>query len=377
MQQSRTYKYSAFISYQSKDQQWGEALQRKLEHFKIPTTISSEKGWKRTPIKPVFFAPNEIQIGDLDTEIKSRINDSKNLIVVCSPNSAKSEWVGKEIEYFYNTGRKDNIYFFIIEGIPNSENSREECYNKKIKELGLDNVLGADINFHYSRFSWVNRERAYVQLITSILGVEFDSIWQRHKRQMMRTIAIRILCLIIALSAILGVWQYFRSDNVNIFIEEIYAKNPNLPPLYDAVITLNLENEAKTDSIALGKDMAIFTNVPHRFFGKPVKISFSATNYQSVDTTMILKKNILLPIARDVSVFGNLTFELCDENMTPVTNQLVSIAGIETYSDENGNVKLQIPIEKQAQFYIVKCDRPLQCDTLDAPCSENSLLICK
>ena len=27
------------------------------------------------------------------------------------------------------------------------------------------------------------QERAYVQLITKLLGIEFDAIWQRHKRQ--------------------------------------------------------------------------------------------------------------------------------------------------------------------------------------------------
>lgn len=40
-----------------------------------------------------------------------------------------------------------------------------------------------------SRYPWVNRERAYVQLITKLLGVEFDSIWQRHKRLMRQRIA--------------------------------------------------------------------------------------------------------------------------------------------------------------------------------------------
>ena len=41
------YKYFAFISYNSKDTEWGKRLQRKLEHYKMPATLCSEHGWKR------------------------------------------------------------------------------------------------------------------------------------------------------------------------------------------------------------------------------------------------------------------------------------------------------------------------------------------
>ena len=51
------FKYFAFISYNSKDTAWGKKLQKKLEHYRMPATLCSEHGWKRTPISPIFFAP--------------------------------------------------------------------------------------------------------------------------------------------------------------------------------------------------------------------------------------------------------------------------------------------------------------------------------
>ena len=95
------YKYFAFISYNSHDIKWGKRLQKKLEHYRMPATLCSERGWKRTPIKPVFFAPTDIQPGGLSQELQDRLAASRHLIVICSPHSAKSEWVGKEIEFFH------------------------------------------------------------------------------------------------------------------------------------------------------------------------------------------------------------------------------------------------------------------------------------
>ena len=67
---STPFKYFAFISYNSKDTIWGKRLQKKLEHYKLPSTLCSEHGWTRTPIKPVFFAPTDIQPGGLSEELQ-------------------------------------------------------------------------------------------------------------------------------------------------------------------------------------------------------------------------------------------------------------------------------------------------------------------
>ena len=184
------FKYFAFISYSSHDTAWGKRLQKKLEGYSLPTTLCSERGWKRKPMRPVFFAPTDIQPGRLDEELKNTLRASKNLIVVCSPHSAQSEWVGKEIEYFHSLGRQNNIHFFIVEGRPHSGDEATECFNPVVDELKIPEILGANIHENIYRWPWLNRERAYVQLITKLLGIEFDAIWQRHKRRLKAKIAV-------------------------------------------------------------------------------------------------------------------------------------------------------------------------------------------
>lgn len=246
------YKYFAFISYNSKDTEWGKRLQRKLEHYKMPATLCLEHGWERKPINPVFFAPTDIQGGGLSAELQQRLRDSRNLIVICSPNSAKSQWVGKEIAFFHQLGRTEQIHFFIVDGVSNSGNEDTECFNPIIKELGLPEILGANIHeqtqtYPFTSIPWprMNRERAYVQLITKLLGVEFDSIWQRHKRLLIQQAIAWTVGIITVLAALLGVWMTNQPVDVGLKLNEASVHNDNLPPLHDAVVTLTLDNMKK------------------------------------------------------------------------------------------------------------------------------------
>lgn len=363
------FKYFAFISYNSKDTIWGKRLQKKLEHYKMPATLCSEHNWQRTPIKPVFFAPTDIQPGGLSNELQDRLKASQNLIVICSPNSAKSEWVGKEIEYFHNLGRTKNIHFFIVDGMPHSGNPDTECFNPVINQLGLPEILAANIHEKNYRWPWINKERAYVQLVSKLLGVEFDAIWQRHKRQMVRKAVAWAIGAIAVLCALLFVWRANQPFDATIQIQEASVHNDNLPPLKDAVVTMELDNETKCDTLPSLGDPMVFKNIPHGFTGKPVHLTINCKDFLSLDTTITLSQNMTVGLRRDPSVYGNVFFKLWNPNEeTTAANAKVSVNGFETYSDEEGNVSLFIPLEKQQRYYIVTSELPLANDTLTMPC---------
>lgn len=249
MPEKSTFKYYAFISYNSKDTAWGKRLQHKLEHYRMPATLCSQRGWKRKPIDPVFFAPNDIQPGKLTDELKSRLHQSRNLIVICSPNSAQSKWVGEEIDYFHSLGRDDNIHLFIIDGEPNSGDPATECFNAKLKEMQLPEILGANIHEKIYRWPWLNRQRAYVQLISKLLNVEFDSIWRRHRRQLIQRLILSVAGILVILAAFVALWLMTRPVDVSVKLKEATVHNSQLPPLHDAVVTLTIDNETKADTL--------------------------------------------------------------------------------------------------------------------------------
>lgn len=352
---SQQYKYFAFISYNSKDTEWGKRVQKKLENYRMPATQCSEHGWERTPIKPVFFAPTDIQPGGLTEELQERLRASRNLIVICSPHSAKSEWVGKEIAFFHQLGRTKQIHFFIVDGTPHSGNSETECFNPIVETLGLPEILGANIHEKIYRWPWMNRERAYVQLISKLLGVEFDAIWQRHKRLLVQRVVCWAIGIVAVLAALLGVWNSSRSVDVQMTLNEVSAHNENLPPLKDAVVTLTLDNETKTDTIRALDTALLFKNIPHRFLDKEVRVQVACQEaFLPIDTTLLLSKSVTLDICRNSDYYGRVHFQLWnpDTDQTSTHTELL-IDGHQALSDAEGFVTLTIPLGQQKAIYPV------------------------
>lgn len=369
------YKYFAFISYNSKDAAWGKRVQRKLESYRMPSTLCSEHGWERKPLKPVFFAPTDIQPGGLTAELQERLKASRNLIVICSPNSAKSKWVGEEIAYFHSLGRTENIHFFIVDGVPHSGNEKTECFNTVVEELGLPEILGANIHEKVSRWPWINKERAFVQLITKLLGVEFDSIWQRHKRLLVEKCLAWAIGAIAVLAALLGVWINNQPVDVRVSLNETSVHNGNLPPLENAILSITLDNETKTDTVQSINTSAVFTNIPHRAIGKEVRMTVTCKDWLPVDTTFTLTESVRLNIARDPRPYGDILFRLWHvEKEKTYPNALVTINGHEATADSDGVITYFMPIKEQDSIYTIGASLQLIDGILHMPTTESTII---
>lgn len=168
--------YFAFISYQRKDEEWAKWLAHELEHYRFPVTLNGRKDLPKE-LRPIFRDIDELSAGNLPNQIHKALEDSKHLIVVCSPNSAKSEWVNKEIEEFISMGKFDKIFPFIVEGKAFSEDSSEECFPPALKNLPKEEErLGGNI-------AEMGRDAAVVKIVAGMLNLAFDTLWQRYERE--------------------------------------------------------------------------------------------------------------------------------------------------------------------------------------------------
>lgn len=306
----------------------------------MPATLCSEHGWKRKPINPVFFAPTDIQPGGLTEELKNRLKASKNLIVICSPNSARSEWVGKEIEYFHELGRDKDIHFFIVDGIPNSGDPATECFNPVVKQLNLPEILGANIHEKIFWLPYLNRERAYVQLISKLLGVEFDSIWKRHKRQLIVK-ASYLLCGIVMLLVIL----YLFAIPVRL-TTDVELQKSQLP--IGDVITLRINGaEYISETKRISFDPILLPG--YKRFSE-INISAGSEYFTPVDTLIRpglgLKKQINIYLRRD-STFAIYSGNVYDENMNIIEGVQVEVDSIVSVTDASGYFLIYLPLDRQ------------------------------
>ena len=335
------YKYFAFISYNSKDAKWARNIQRKLEHYRMPTTLCNEKGWtKNPPIQPVFFAETDIQPGPLEKELRQRLYQSQYLIIICSPNSARSLWVGKEIQYFIELKREANIHLFITEGIPYSCDPDTECIHSAIKDSGIPEILGVNINEKIYKWQFLNTERAYVQLITKLLGVEFDVIWNRHKRILLK----KLLSVILTAISILLLFYIFAVPiKLNI---KLIDEHHHLPNYNNAEIIVD-QSHYPISSL----DTCIVVEIPGYYKIKSYNITFQSKYYvqQSLRFSFQWKSHqyIKLELLRD-NTFAIYAGVVINENRVPLTGVCVTVAdNYRAYTDIQGKYKIILPVEQQ------------------------------
>ena len=170
-------KYFAFISYKREDEKWAGWLQDVIERYRLPVSLKRKRPELPASCRPLFRDSTDLCGGVLADVIKRGLDNSKYLIVICSPRAASSQWVCKEVQEFIDSGRADNIIPFIIEGCPNSSDPSKECFPESLRILcgTRSEVLGINVNEN-------GREAAAVKVIARMLGVDFDSLWQRHRK---------------------------------------------------------------------------------------------------------------------------------------------------------------------------------------------------
>ena len=119
---SEEFKYKAFISYSHQDKKWGDWLHKSLETYSIPKGLIGRKtsqGEVPKRLFPVFRDREELPTAtELGMVIDNALKSSSHLVVICSPRSAKSQWVNEEIKQFKRLGKSDRILCLIVDGEP-------------------------------------------------------------------------------------------------------------------------------------------------------------------------------------------------------------------------------------------------------------------
>jgi MTH538 TIR-like domain (DUF1863) len=163
--QPRTFR--AFISYRHADnaeegRRWAYWLQNELERYQVPPDLIGRPNSSGEPVPenlyPIFRDEEEMRAGlDLNELIADGLARSHWLIVLCSPRSAASRYVRREIVQFKLQGKSERILPVIIEGEPGAcfprtlrrgvpvENKKDGRGRALIDWRGKPELLAADL----------------------------------------------------------------------------------------------------------------------------------------------------------------------------------------------------------------------------------------
>ena len=194
---SLSFEYFAFISYSRKDSHVAGWLQRKLEWYRFPTDLVDPANH---PPHPTYVRPVVRDMTDLEVEsnsfwedIRSKLDRSRFLIVLCSPNAAKSAYVDREIRHFLHDSRRPSalqqVVPLIVAGQPGTADETEclpavlQGLKDQILERNLPTML-PDAG-QRDREGW---ENGLIQTVAYLLQVDRSKIADRYQRVKRRQI---------------------------------------------------------------------------------------------------------------------------------------------------------------------------------------------
>ena len=195
-------RYSAFISYSHRDRRIADWVHRRLETYRVPPALRGRLGALGeigTRLPPVFKDREELaSSADLAESVRAALNEASALVVICSPDAARSRWVNEEIRTFRALGRGARIQSLIVGGHPYASrlpgaDPEEECFPPALFEGGAADPLAAD-----ARADGDGRRTATLKLIAGILGVGYAELRDREAQRSHRRL------LLIAAASLVG-----------------------------------------------------------------------------------------------------------------------------------------------------------------------------
>ncbi|HYW16616.1 MAG TPA: toll/interleukin-1 receptor domain-containing protein [Allosphingosinicella sp.] len=194
MSSSRPFR--AFVSYCHKDKAFAAWLQRRLEGYRLPRRLADKvaplPGQAPGRIGPVFRDREDLSAAtDLSAAVREAIAASSALVVVASPDAAKSQWVAREITLFRELHPDAPILVALAAGEP--AESMPAALRTGPEPLAADFRKQGD-----------GKRLAFLKIVAGLADLPLDSLVQRDaQRQVRRVTALTagavVLVLVMAL----------------------------------------------------------------------------------------------------------------------------------------------------------------------------------
>lgn len=202
-------RYRAFISYNHRDADCARWLHKALETYRVPRELVGQEtplGPVPRRIAPVFRDEDELAgASELNPVLEEALRDSAALVVICSPHSAASIWVDREIRFFRSHHPDRPVLTVIAHGVPGGDT---DCFPRALRHACLpDGSLAEEASIEPLAPDLQKQDRQVVRLklIAGLIGVRYSDLYRRDRRRA-RKLAAALgtlsLVIIVALSGL-------------------------------------------------------------------------------------------------------------------------------------------------------------------------------
>lgn len=355
METNKTYKRYAFISYKREDNFAARMLSLRMSCYRLPNDKTNEFCNSRR-LTPVYRDRENLTSGELTPKLMEALDTAKYLIVFCTKNSLEGPWINKEVAHFLTTHDISQVIPYIP---PSKEKqgfyyvpSLQSAIDKKVREnpdfvfLGISHQQEElEIGFLHRLFPWLFRyEKSYIRVIARTLDLEFNSLWDEHKKFLRRVIRsiLGVILLFLFLLAYFGV-----PISAPIKITEI-VKNDSLPAARNAVLIIG---DAKYPLNTLDTTITI-KDIPGKYRFRDIPVQVEATYYKPLSQSVNIGKGFgnkyTLYMERD-STFAIYYGVVTDRQGTIVPEADVTIGKKHAITDQHGTFRVVFDVEEQSQ----------------------------
>ena len=216
----KNYENEAFISYKRDNSDVATWIRKRLTRYRFPAKLIAQEYFPPHPkyIRPVILdkASLEVDPGPFWKQIKEKIDNSRFLIVLCSPQAARPDqhgkhWVEEEVRHFLANSTRDaaldHIIPVIIEGKPGTGGA-DECLPPALRVPDILNRALPRMVPDKGETEKESRENALIQIISYLLRVKRDKIFDEFQREKRRKNQ-RLLTIVSSLLVVFAVLTVF------------------------------------------------------------------------------------------------------------------------------------------------------------------------
>lgn len=202
---AQQYTYEAFISYRHlpRDTEAAKQVQKTIEGFRLPRGLKRCGPLQNAAAEPsrtlgkCFRDEDELASSpSLPESIHKALAESNALIVICSPDTAKSAWVQREIETYIGIHGRDRVVAVLASG---SSDESIPLILRNVHKDGMDvsgelhEPLAADLRPD----SAAKRKAELLRVVAAVAGCGYDDLVRRQQKRRRRRIASAIAAAIV------------------------------------------------------------------------------------------------------------------------------------------------------------------------------------